>query len=335
MIVTHYREQWFVGKKLFDSIAMQRIIDFGNVGVILVNDGEENELPSECFEGYPYEIHQLSIPHGGVSKARNAGLDASTADYVMFCDFDDCFQNVYSLYLVFCGMAENKYDLMRATFTEEVLDDDGVMHLVAHEDDAVFIHGKIMRRQFLIDQNIRFNEKLTIHEDGYFNVLTYAMAAKDRQTKIGSSIYTWAWNPMSVVRKDNSADYILDTYSHLMRQRMALTQAFLDRKSEEHLMNTVIKTVMDAYYDFQKHAWRLPKNKAKYERAERWFCAYLKRFGTLYAKADLKKASELAAIARARVTTQRAMLMESETLEQWLNHIMRDVRPIPAEEIDV
>ena len=77
------------------------------------------------------------------------------------------------------------------------------------------------------------------------------------------------------------------------------------------------------------------KNKAKYERAERWFCAYLKRFGTLYAKADPQKASELAAIARARVTTTKSMLMESETLIEWLNHIMNDVRPIPAEEIDV
>ena len=314
-------------------IALQRDINFDDVGVILVNDGEENELPSECFEGYPYEIHQISIPHGGVSRARNAGLDASTADWVMFCDFDDCFQSTFGLHLIFCGIAEDKYDLLRASFTEETLDDDGVMHLVAHEEDTVFIHGKIMRRQFLLDNDIRFHDALTIHEDGYFNVLCYTLAKlKDREQKIKTTIYLWAWNQNSVVRKDRSDDYILDTYNHLMKQRIALTDAFIKRQMPSETLITVIKTVCDSYYDFQQHTWRLPKNKARVERAERWFAAYLKRFAQFYAKADIIQVGDLAALARARNVMKRSMLMESETLTAWLNHIMTDVRPIPKEE---
>ena len=97
-------------------------------------------------------------------------------------------------------------------------------------------------------------------------------------------------------------------------------------------MLTVIKTVMDSYYDFQQHDWRLPRNKARKERAERWFCAYLKRFAKFYAKANVKQISEVAAISRARCLMQKTMLMESETLKQWLEHIMNDVRPIPLDE---
>ena len=312
-------------------LALQRDIRWDDVGVILVNDGEENELPKECFDGYPYTVNQMSIPHGGVSRARNAGLDASTSDWVMFCDFDDCFQSVFGLYLIFCGMAEDKWDLLRCAFTEETKDDKGMMHLVSHEEDTVFIHGKVMRRQFLLDNRIRFHDALTIHEDGYFNVLTYALA-KGRETKINTSIYLWAWNDNSVVRKDNSKDYILDTYSHLMKQRIALTDAFIERERPDDLMTTVIKTVMDSYYDFQQHEWRLPQNKAKKERAERWFAAYLKRFAQYYAKANLQTVSQLAAIARGRNLMKHSMLMESETLKEWLEHIMNDVRPIPREE---
>ena len=331
LIVTHYKEPWSVGRKFFEMLAMQRNVNFDDVSVILVNDGEENCLDSGLFSDYPFEVCQLSIPKGGVSKARNAGVDASSADWVMFCDFDDCFSSVFSLYLIFCGMAEDKYDLLRGAFTEETMDGDGVIHLVPHDDDTVFIHGKAMRKKFLIDNGIRFHEKLTIHEDGFFNVLVYALA-RNREKKIATPIYTWAWNPNSVVRKDKSADYVLDTYDHLMRQRMALTEEMIKRQRSEDLIVTVVKTVCDAYYDFQQHEWRTQKNKSKRERAERWFCAYLKRYAGIYAKADLKVISGLANIARGRVIMKNAMLIESETLKDWLEHIMRDVRPIPVEE---
>ena len=331
LIVTHYKEPWSLGKKFFDMVAMQRNIRFDDVGVILVNDGEENELPAECFEDYPYEVHQLSIPHGGVSKARNAGLDASTADWVMFCDFDDMFQSVYGLYMIFCGMAEEKWDLLRASFTEETKDDEGVIHLVPHDDDTVFVHGKVMRRQFLLDNGIRFHDKLTIHEDGYFNVLTYALA-KERKERIKTPIYLWTWNDNSIVRKDRADDYVLSTYDHLMKQRIALTDEFIKRQMAEETLLNVVKTVCDSYYDFQQHSWRLPKNKSKVERAERWFAAYLKRFAKYYAQANVKQIGEVAAISRARVLMQKTMLMESETIKQWMEHIMQDVRPIPKEE---
>ena len=113
-------------------LAMQRMVNFDDVGVILVNDGEENELPKECFDGYPFSICQMSIPKGGVSKARNAGLDASSADWVMFCDFDDCFSNIYGLYLIFCAMNEDKYDTIWSNFTEETKDNEGRLVLVPH-----------------------------------------------------------------------------------------------------------------------------------------------------------------------------------------------------------
>ena len=335
MIVTHYKEPWIVGKPFFDMLALQENIRFDDVGVILVNDGEENELPESCFGNYPYSVCQTSIPHGGVSKARNTGLDLSDADYVMFCDFDDCFATVFALYTIFCGMAENKYDLLRATFIEETMDSKGSIHLVNHDDDVVFVHGKIIRRKWLIDNGIRFNEKLTIHEDGFFNALTFIIAEPDRKEQIKTPLYVWKWNPNSVVRKGKSDDYVLDTYNHLMRQRIAVTEEFIKRGRSHDVMMTVIKTVMDSYYDFQQSTWRVQKNKSKRERAERWFCAYLKRYAKIYAQADVKQIANLARVARDRSFAKGTFLVESETMKDWLEHIMRDVRPIPLDEQDV
>ena len=73
LIVTHYKEPWSVGRKFFEMLAMQRNVNFDDVSVILVNDGEENCLDSGLFMDYPFEVCQMSIQKGGVSKARNAG----------------------------------------------------------------------------------------------------------------------------------------------------------------------------------------------------------------------------------------------------------------------
>ena len=331
LIITHYTEPWKVGKPMFDMLAMQREVNFDDVGVILVNDGEDHELPSELFDGYPYDVCQISIPKGGVSRARNAGLDHSTADWVMFCDFDDSFSSIFGLYLIFCAMNEDKYDTLWSCFTEETKDSNGNITLVAHDRDYVFIHGKAHRRQYLVDNNIRFNEKLTIHEDCFFTMLTQTITEQEKIGSIKTPFYLWKWNDGSVVRKDRADDYILLTYDHLMRQRIALTEEFLKRKMMDDAMITIIKTVVDSYYDCQQSTWRLPKNKDLLHKAENWFAAYLKRYANYYVQADVKKVAGMAKSSRDNAIRKGSFLMEHETLSDWLNHIMKTAKPIPKE----
>ena len=60
--------------------------------IILVDDGSKDASPQICdeyaaaYSGLVCVIHQ---PNGGVSMARNAGLDAAVGEYVMFVDADD------------------------------------------------------------------------------------------------------------------------------------------------------------------------------------------------------------------------------------------------------
>lgn len=329
IIITHYKEPWEVGLKLFNSIAMQEMISFDDIGVMVVNDGEGNELPSECFEGLPYQVEQMSIPKGGVSKARNAGMDASTADWIMFCDFDDCYSSVFALYLIKCAMNEDKYDTLWSSFTEETIDEQGRLCLVSHEHDYVFIHGKAHRRQFLVDNNIRFHEKLTIHEDVFFNMLAQRVAEKDRIASIKTPIYCWRWNPNSVVRRDNSDDYILLTYDHLIRQRIAMTEEYLKRKMNDMAMLTVIKTVVDAYYDSQQGLWHTDEKKELVRKAENWFAAYLKRYAELYCKADPKQIAGMVKSCRDNSLKKGTFLLEYETLQQFIERIVKTAKPIP------
>ncbi len=63
--------------------------------IILVDDGSTDGSLSIC-EKYAAEHSNIRIIHkenGGISSARNAGLDTVTGDYIFFLDSDDCLVN--------------------------------------------------------------------------------------------------------------------------------------------------------------------------------------------------------------------------------------------------
>ena len=64
---------------------------YRNLEIILVNDGSKDGSLGLCreFAGEDARIRVIDQPNGGVSSARNAGLDAATGKFVMFCDSDD------------------------------------------------------------------------------------------------------------------------------------------------------------------------------------------------------------------------------------------------------
>lgn len=323
-----------MGKPFFDMVALQRNVDFNDVGVILVNDGEESALPDELFKDYPYKVTNLTIPHGGVSRARNAGLDASKADWVMICDFDDQMCSTLSLQLIFSAIYEDDKDMYWSKFLEEVPMDDGAMKLMPHNRDVIFIHGKFFRRQWLVDNGIRFNDGLTLHEDVFFNTLAQAIVTEDRLGAIQTGFYLWCHNPYSVGRT-YGYKFLFDTYDHLMKQRNEMAKEFRKRGMETQVKITVSKTVVDAYYDFQTSFWRAKENEETFKRNERWFCTFLKRYGRDYATSDTTAIAKLAAGSRDFHFQQGCFLMECESLGVWLKHIMNDVEPYDLSILDV
>ena len=72
---------------------VQSIVDqtYQNLEIILVDDGSPDCCPALC-DAWAEKEHRIKVIHkenGGVSLARNVGLDAAAGDYVMFVDSDD------------------------------------------------------------------------------------------------------------------------------------------------------------------------------------------------------------------------------------------------------
>lgn len=73
-----------------DSILNQT---YTNLEIILVDDGSTDKSGIICDE-YAKKDNRIKVIHrinGGLSAARNTGLDNATGDYIMFCDSDDLF----------------------------------------------------------------------------------------------------------------------------------------------------------------------------------------------------------------------------------------------------
>lgn len=322
IIVPHYKEPWEVCHYLFDSIALQGGISFNNIRVVVVNDGD-CLLDQKRFENYPYKVEYLVKEHEGVSAARNYGLDHSKADYVMFCDADDGFLSNYGLHLVFSAMQEG-HDYIYSNFVEETYTAENTMTIVRHDRDFTFMHGKVYKRSFLVEENIRFDPEMTIHEDGYFNTIALVVAQKRKSIKgIETPFYLWRWNDNSTVRSDRE-DFVLRTYDKLMQTRIGACNQLKNRGMDDEYKVSVCMTVLNSYYDFQKPSYHIPKNDVNLRKAEIAFKGFWKLFSKDFKNCTNEMVSQIAQSAR-KTACENGMLMERQDIKTWIKHIEREV----------
>lgn len=162
--ITHYKEPWEVGDPAIRMLSIQRLVDWSQIRITMVHDGTE-PFPQDNFYGLP--VRQVTIPHGGIAKARNWCIDDSEAEWIKWCDFDDSFANVYALRDVLNVLGDNRNEMLWFDLLHQDWEKNNRVFLRTNRD-PVFVHNKIFRRRFLIDHKIRFPEHLTWCEDSAF-----------------------------------------------------------------------------------------------------------------------------------------------------------------------
>lgn len=318
ILVPQYQETDEVVKPLLDSIALQQSISMEDVGVIICNDGSDVFLSDELLSSYPFKIEYYREPHRGVSATRNACLDHATADYVMFCDADDMFFNACGMWILFREM-EIGFDSMTSTFLEEAhLSDDGKTEYITHTGDSTFVHGKIHRRQYLIDQNIRWNEKLTIHEDSYFNVLCQSLSPEVKYCE--TAFYLWKWRDNSVCRHDPK--YMLKTYPNLLDSVDQLIDEFMRRGMHDRAIGHAVSEIFDAYYTMNKEEWLNQENQEYRNTTELRFAEFFRKHKDLWYSMPMPDKMNISNSVRSRCVSE-GMRMEAITVDSWLKHIQK------------
>ena len=321
ILIPQYRETDEVVKPLLDSIALQQNVPMDEIGAIICNDGSDVFLSGELLASYPFKIEYHKEPHRGVSATRNACLDHATADYVMFCDADDMFYSVCGLWIIFREMGiDGGMDSLVSLFVEESRNPENKSEVVYinHEMDSTFVHGKVHRRQYLLDKGIRWNDSLTIHEDSYFNILCQNLSANVRYCP--SPFYLWKWRDDSVCRHDPK--YILRTYRNMLDSNDALVDEFLSRGISEKAMFYTAFMVFDAYYTMNKDEWKNQENQDYRNKTELRFKAYFEKHKDLWDAVPINDKMVISNQVRSR-SVMEGMRMEAITIDGWLSHIER------------
>lgn len=318
ILVPQYKETEEEIKPLLDSIAIQQNVDLKNeVGVIIVNDGSDVFLSDKFINSYPFKIKYIKAEHKGVSATRNRCLDEATAEYVMFCDADDMFYNACGLYIIFREINNGGFDSLMSVFVEESRHPETKEPLyINHDQDSTFVHGKVHRRAYLVSNNIRWNDALTIHEDSYFNCLCQRLTQNIKYCQ--TSFYLWKWRDNSVCRHDPK--YILKTYNNMLDSNTALVQQFLDRGRKQDAKFHCTMMIYDAYFTLNKDEWINQDNQEYRKAVEKRFALYYKTFKNMFNETTKEERTQVVMGIKNRMFGE-GLLMEHITFEDWIKSI--------------
>jgi len=247
LLIAHYHEPEDMVAQLLDSIAAQQGAETPDV--LICNDGTDVPLSDDFLARYPFASY-MERPHSGVSATRNALLEASTGDYLMFLDSDDLFFSLIGLHVIDRWIAKD-FDVMISDFIEEHWEHGRLVGYIPRKNDPFFLHGKVFRRQYLIDNGIRWDDSLTTSGDNYF--LWQALSLTDRIAYCPEPFYMWKYNPGSVCRGED--DHFLKDYPKHLRTYVLLCDRFTVMGRRD--LATTFATMMayESYVGMHSSGW--------------------------------------------------------------------------------
>ena len=315
IVITHYKEPYEVGEKIFRMIALQRCINFDDIRVIVINDGGQR-LPEEKLAELPYPVEQMDIPHGGISAARNAGIENAVNPWIMFCDFDDNFASIFSLREIMNTLKTDEYDMLWSrVIAEDYMDGKEMLYYIPERQRFVFCHGKVYRTQFLHESNTRFDTELVFNEDSCFNAVIIARTPHTRIGEIRSPlpIYCWIRRPNSVT---NSGREDEASYGHFKRN-MKVTHEY--ENGDHRYYGMVTRTVYDTYYMVFGKRNSMQMRRRILDEFTPWITERIKDFG----RVDTLTLEEIRKISRMELIEPDEIIPDDyRTIAKWVNNLV-------------
>lgn len=218
VIVPVYKEEKYL-PNCIESVQKQ---SYFNWELILVDDGSPDNCPRICDE-YASRDDRIKVIHkenGGLSSARNTGLDVSNGDYVTFLDSDDFWHKDYlKIMLAICEESNAQMSQCQFVRGEETIfpesKDWGKVNVYTNhtvftsQATNIIMCGKMYARHLFDD--IRMPIGL-INEDDWTTWKLYYKAGKVAVTS--QPLYYYTVNPESIMshaKKKPNLKY-LDAY---------------------------------------------------------------------------------------------------------------------------
>jgi len=251
------------------SVANQTLTD--GIECILVDDcGTDNSvhLAEEFIHNYDGNILFTLIhrkQNGGLSAARNTGIETASKDYLYFLDSDDeitpnCMELMWGLIEKY-----GKLDLVQGSFYENEKESKTLSSyqfpeytedkkqtksfLLTYAGDIVGAQSRLIRKDLLVKHHLYFKEGI-IHEDNYWTFFlakhVSSMAFCPKRT------YYHRYNPTSITGNVNIAKETL-AYKTIITDLSANIDLFLPGRQKELILNTLLTSLNVHYYEDDNH----------------------------------------------------------------------------------
>lgn len=217
VIIPCYNSGKYIGR-LLKSIYDQH---FPSLEVVIADDCS-TEPYDDAINPWEEKLHivRTSTAYNCCpGNTRQAGVDASSGDWLVFADHDDAFcmgafQKVFSVI-----RKEKEKPLFVVTDFDEV--EPGTDRVLRHNVKAYgWTHGKFYSREFWEKHNLHYKKDLKSHEDIYLSSMAQCALWEEKRSAlyIPFTTYKWTAHPSSVSRRESKpfimthlAEYIEST----------------------------------------------------------------------------------------------------------------------------
>lgn len=259
VIVPVYKVEPYL-RRCVDSILGQTFIDFE---IILVDDGSPDGCPAICDEYAKKDsrVHVIHQKNGGLSAARNAGIDwafaNSDSQWLSFVDSDDWIHpemlerllnaaQEYKVSVSVCGYARTEgeeSEIRREELSPQMWNTEGFF--VEHNTNAVVAWGKMYRKACF--DGIRYPVGKT-HEDEF---ITYRVLFQEEELAvIPAPLYHYYLNENGIMAQGWSMSSLSIIIAY--QERLGYFWGKKYRKAYEYAVSAYIEQLCVALYNMQK-----------------------------------------------------------------------------------
>ena len=253
IIVPVYNVEKYLSKCI-ESILSQ---DYNNFECILVDDGSKDGSGKICddFAAKDNRIVVIHQKNGGVSKARNSGLEIARGEYISFIDGDDFVKKDYISYMyrlikqnnaeiAVCTKLDGNFSQKKETRIAVNVDtgESAVKKILSYRV-PIGCYSKMFNADLLKKGNVRFYEEIKIGEGFNFNISCFLKA----NTVVFSTkqIYYYRRDNNSSAMSSYSADKARNQISSLDRIYLQIKDNYQTFKDEYRF--AYWRTISDLY----------------------------------------------------------------------------------------
>ena len=209
-----------------DSVINQSFSDWE---LLLIDDGSSDKSGEICDE-YAAVDQRIQVFHkanGGVSSARNIGLDYAKGEWVTFVDADDFIREFYLVHLLehsqkqvdlVISYAEihNGNDIQKELYPSKLVDETNFESMFVENDMHWHTSpwSKLYKRCIIEEFHLRFSEGMHIGEDAVF-LYTYILCSNKIYISDDTDYCYFAYTSGSLTKRINSLTSEVFAYNQI------------------------------------------------------------------------------------------------------------------------